>query len=159
MKVITLENLRHFKSLMMTYINRPDDELQLNNEWLQMVYPIGAVYISSLPITPSELFGFGTWEQIKDTFLLCAGDNYSAGSTGGESEHVLTIEEMPSHTHTYKRHAFDRYDSDPVIGEDVYGANNKTLSAHEGTTEVTGGNQPHNNMPPYLTVYAWKRVA
>lgn len=159
MKIVTLENLRHFKSLIMTYVNRPDDELQLNNEWLQMVYPIGAVYISSLPITPSELFGFGTWEQIKDTFLLCAGDNYSAGSTGGESEHVLTIEEMPSHTHTFDHNVL--VDTTADNGFTVGQATNKqhTIIDSINSMQATGGNQPHNNMPPYLTVYAWKRVA
>lgn len=101
----------------------------------------------------------GTWEQIKDMFLLASGDMYNAGITGGEATHTLTIDEMPSHTHTYKRHAFDRNDSDPTTGEDVYGANNKTLDAHEGTTESVGGNQPHNNMPPYLAVYIWKRIS
>ena len=159
MKVITLDNLRLFKTLIMSQLNNPDSENYPNNEWLQMVYPVGAIYLSTSDINPLGLFGFGTWERIKDTFLLCAGDTYASGSTGGEAEHTLTVDEMPSHTHTYKRHAFDRNDSDPTTGEDVYGANNKTLAAHEGTTESTGGGGAHNNMPPYLAVYAWKRVA
>lgn len=44
--------------------------------------------------------------------------------------HVLTTDEMPSHSHQYKRHAFDRTDTDPETSEDVYGANNKTLAAY-----------------------------
>ena len=158
MNVVTLERLRQFKTLMMAYINNPDSESYPNNDWLKMVYPVGSIYMSTSNVSPIELFGFGKWEQIKDTFLLCAGDIYSAGSTGGESEHILTTEEMPSHSHAYKRHAFDRNDTDPETGEDVYGANNKTLSAHTGTTEISGGGLAHNNMPPYLTVYAWRRV-
>lgn len=158
MKVITLKNLTQFKNLLMSHISRPGDDMQINNEWLKMTYPVGSIYMSVSDMSPDELFGFGIWEQIKDTFLLCAGDNYSVGDIGGEAEHILTEEEMPSHTHTYKRHAFDRNDSDPETGEDVYGANNKTLAAHEGTTVATGGGQAHNNMPPYLAVYAWKRV-
>ena len=158
MKVVTLERLRQFNTIIMAKINNPDSESYPNNDWLKMVYPVGSIYISISDTYPSELFGFGTWEQIKDMFLLCAGDSYSAGSIGGESEHILTIDEMPSHTHSYKRHAFDRNDSDPATGEDVYGANNKTLDAHEGTTGDTGNGQAHNNMPPYLAVYAWKRI-
>lgn len=119
---------------------------------------VGEIYITTANENPSAKFG-GTWEQIKDTFLLASGDTYSAGSIGGESEHVLTVDEMPSHTHTYKRHAFDRTDSDPETGEDVYGANNKTLSAHIGMTDATGGGLAHNNMPPYLAVYVWKRIS
>ena len=123
-----------------------------------LIPSIGEIYITTSNENPVVKFG-GVWEQIKDTFLLASGDLYVAGSIGGEATHTLTIDEIPSHTHQYKRHAFDRNDTDPETGEDVYGANNKTLAAHEGTTEATGNGQPHNNMPPYLTVYVWKRVA
>ena len=153
MKTITLENLEIFKELLMEHIGSP------KNEWIQMVYPVGSIYIGTLEKTPEELFGFGTWEQIKDTFLLCAGDNYVGGDTGGEAEHTLTIEEIPSHAHTYKRHSFNNNDNDPDTGDDVYGVSNKMLDAHLGTTSYTGENRAHNNMPPYLTVYAWKRTA
>ena len=158
MNVVTLERLRQFKTLLMASINNPDSESYQNNEWLQVVYPVGAIYTSTSNTNPVELFGFGTWEQIKDVFLLAAGDSYAAGSVGGEAAHTLTVDEMPSHAHHYKRHAFDRNDTDPETGEDVYGANNKTLGAHIGVTESTGSGQAHNNMPPYLAVYAWKRV-
>lgn len=107
----------------------------LNNTVNTLIPAIGEIYISTSNENPSVRFG-GTWKQIKDTFLLAAGDSYSLGSIGGEVIHTLTIDEMPSHTHTYKRHAFDRNDADPETGEDVYGANNKTLAAHTGTTEA-----------------------
>ena len=50
---------------------------------LQSVYPVGAVYISTSDTNPETLFGFGTWERIKDVFLLAAGDTYPAASSGG----------------------------------------------------------------------------
>ena len=118
---------------------------------------IGEIYITTSNENPSIKFG-GTWEQIKDLFLLSAGDEYTAGIYGGESEHTLTIEELPSHTHTYKRHTLNREDTDPDTGEDAYGVSNKTLEAREGTTGAVGSGQPHNNMPPYLVVYVWKRI-
>lgn len=130
----------------------------LNNIVDALTPAVGEIYITISDENPSVRFG-GTWEQIKDTFLLASGDIYSVGSIGGEATHVLTLDEMPSHTHMYKRHAFDRNDNDPTTGEDVYGANNKTLDAHEGTTGSSGGGQPHNNMPPYIAVYIWKRVS
>lgn len=61
-------------------------------------YPIGSIYQSTSSATPGSLFG-GTWERIKDVFLLSAGDTYHAGSTGGEATHTLTISEMPAHAH------------------------------------------------------------
>ena len=144
------------------YIGSPVSKEELlsyvRSEMLTSMYPVGSIYISTSSISPANIFG-GEWNQIKDVFLLSAGDAYEAGSIGGEASHVLTVDEIPSHSHIYKRHAFDRNDTDPTTGEDVYGANNKTLDAHEGTTSPTGGNMPHNNMPPYLTVYVWKRTA
>lgn len=110
-------------------------------------YPVGSIYISVNSTNPNTLFG-GTWEQLKDVFLLAAGDTYSAGSTGGEATHTLTIEEMPSHTHSAAVKAYNI-----PSGYDSAGG------ATSGSTGATGGNQPHNNMPPYLAVYAWKRVA
>lgn len=158
MKIVTLENLRQFKTLLFAHINNPDGESYPNNEWLQMVYPVGSIYISTSDIYPTDIFGFGVWERIKDTFLLASGDTYQAGSVGGEDAHTLTVNEIPSHNHEYKRHAFYRDETDPDAGEDVYGVSNKTLSAYVGTTGNVGGGQPHNNMPPYLAVYVWKRT-
>ena len=108
---------------------------------------MGAVYLSASATDPATLFG-GAWERIQDRFLLCAGSTYSAGSTGGEAKHTLTIEEMPSHSHTLYE-----------------GSGGSTSSAVKESgniaaqTQPAGGSRPHNNMPPYLAVYSWQRVA
>lgn len=67
---------------------------------IDLLYPVGSIYISMKNLNPATLFG-GTWEQLKDRFLLAAGDNYSGVNNpkGGESSHVLTVAEMPSHQH------------------------------------------------------------
>ena len=120
---------------------------------------IGEVYITTSNENPSVKFG-GIWEQIKDVFLLAAGDEYIAGSIGGESEHVLTVDEIPSHSHIFNRHQLWRTEDVPEAGtSDGYGASNKTLAVYSDNTGSIGGGQAHNNMPPYLTVYVWKRVA
>ena len=118
---------------------------------LQAIYPVGAIYISTVSTSPAELFGFGTWERIQDTFLLAAGDKYLAGSTGGEAEHTLTEEEMPIHSHNFT--AIQRDSSKSTLATGSYG-----YESTEGSTENTGGGQAHNNMPPYLAVYIWKRT-
>ncbi len=41
------------------------------------IYPIGSIYLSVSSTDPSLLFG-GVWEQIKDRFLLGAGDTYKS---------------------------------------------------------------------------------
>ena len=93
--------------------------------------------------------------------MLAAGNNYPAGSTGGEAEHILTEEEMPAHDHEFDRHQLWRNEIVPpsttTMG-DGYGANNKTLDIYTDTTVATGAGDPHNNMPPYLAVHMWKRI-
>ena len=122
---------------------------------LDMVYPIGSLYMSMNATDPKDLFG-GTWERIKDRFLLACGDTYANGTTGGESEVKLTVDQMPSHTHGYTRSRL--FFSDPQ-GQNAIGYNNNIGQAIGAATHAAGGNKPHNNMPPYLAVYIWKRVS
>jgi hypothetical protein len=66
------------------------------------IYPVGATYISANSTDPGTLFG-GTWMQIKDKFLLSAGDTYTAGNTGGSADAVVVEHNhtQVEHTHTY----------------------------------------------------------
>lgn len=59
-----------------------------------MVHIIGRIILRILP----PYWG-GQWEQVKDVFILAAGDTYKKGQTGGEATHVLTVDEMPAHKH------------------------------------------------------------
>ena len=118
-----------------------------------LVYPVGAIYLSASATSPQTLFG-GTWTRIQDRFLLCAGSKYKAGGTGGEATHTLSVDEMPSHSHTM---TFSRSESTSGSQTPI------TRTAWSGTieyeTDAAGGGSAHNNMPPYLAVYAWKRTA
>lgn len=69
-----------------------------SSDW-EAIYPIGSIYMSANSTSPATLFG-GTWTQLKDQFLLCAGSTYNAGSTGGSANVTLTTANMPAHTHT-----------------------------------------------------------
>ena len=119
------------------------------------VYPVGSIYMSINNTNPSVLFG-GFWERIRDKFLLASGNKFPAGQTGGEEKHVLTVDELPSHTH------------DIVVASTTTGdveALNTTRYNNENTnykgmleSEPTGNGAAHNNMPPYLSVYIWQRV-
>lgn len=133
------------------------DVLQLGDSaWLtaQGAYPVGAIYLSVTDTNPAALFG-GTWERIGGRFLLGANDNYAAGSTGGETTHQLTTAEMPSHNHT-----LDNYNvTGGTTSFMTVQANDKKGYSGNVNTLYTGGNQPHNNMPPYLAVYMWRRTA
>ena len=67
---------------------------------LNLVYPVGSIYWSSNDTDPGTLFG-GTWQQIKDRFVLAAGDSYTNGAIGGAATVTLTVSNMPSHTHSF----------------------------------------------------------
>lgn len=125
------------------------------DEWFSTkIYPIGSIYISMNSTNPSELFGFGTWELTsKDRFLLGVGDTYTqANTTGGEATHTLTVDEIPSH-----RHSIAAYGNG--FRAESTGSTANTDNETKMYTDNTGGGQPHNNMPPYLTAYIWKRIS
>ena len=124
---------------------------------LLMAHPIGSIYSSTVATSPADLFG-GTWVRIKDAFLLSAGDTYSAGSTGGSATHTLTVDEMPSHSHDVGiAYPFEAGSALPFV---PYSSNPEPyVVGNYDVVKFTGNNQPHNNMPPYLAVYMWRRVA
>lgn len=163
---------------------------------LSSIYPVGSIYMSVNNTNPGTIFG-GTWEQIKDTFLLSAGNTYAAGSTGGSATVKLEVAHMPSHTHVQNAHnhgasttsngghshdarfkgfggsasASGWYYARRNIAEDSYdgtarititdGGHSHGISVNNttATNQNTGGSQAHDNMPPYLAVYVWKRTA
>ena len=134
-------------------------------QW-EKIYPVGSIYISANSTSPAELFG-GTWERIKDVFLLAAGDTHAAGSTGGEEQHKLTISELPPHSHAVAPLGAKGGTNGNLVINDKYGAMSgaDTLNLSGGNafyarnTSIVGERQAHNNMPPYLTVYMWQRTA
>lgn len=128
------------------------------------MYPVGSIYqTTSSTFNPQTAWG-GTWERIKDRFLLAAGDTYTGGSTGGEATHKLTAQEMPSHTHTmYVNNDGSSSSWSPTAGEYLIKPDGVTTSKknYQGKLAQNGAglDQAHNNMPPYLAVYIWKRTA
>lgn len=129
----------------------------------KILYPIGSIYMSVNSTDPSQLFG-GVWEQINGRFLYCT--NSASKQLGGENEHTLTINEMPSHEHGAVRGSYssriltDRGDGGGGGVSISFPSNLSTQSnAWRGNyMESRGGNKPHNNMPAYFTVYCWYRV-
>ena len=142
-----------------------------SNFILDNVYPVGSIYMNVNSTNPGTLFG-GTWEQIQGRFLLGMSSSYPAGSQGGEATHTLTISEMPSHKGhlssgiaggaPYEKGNYKGFlNSDKMT---AYGDGGRGWNVYAGNemhpaSEAVGGGQAHNNMPPYLSVYIWKRTA
>ena len=147
---------------------------------LDTIYPVGSIYMSVNAVNPSILFG-GVWEQIKDRFLLAAGDTYSNASTGGEATHLLTASESGqkaltisggSHIHSgLRRSVFGSgsttgFVSGAATQSDVStaqvtvnsDASTGATGTHTHSVSAENASSAHNNMPPYLVVNIWKRT-
>ena len=117
-------------------------------------------WVSNDPTSPASFIG-GTWERIEGEFIMGASDTYPAGSTGGEAKVAITVEQMPRHKHDWlgvmnKRNGEVDYSNyAPDINEDhlVSSYNSKA------GVQYAGEGKPHNNIPPYYSMYIWRRVA
>lgn len=140
-------------------------------------YPVGSVYISVNNTNPTTYFG-GTWEQIKDRFLLCCGSTYSAGSTGGSTTHqhkygfqyggyyrdVALEQNGNSGLLNYSNSSdFSLTGGGSSAGSYTAEINNGSESAMKSTSmshyRMTANTSATSTLPPYLAVYVWKRVS
>lgn len=148
---------------------------------ISAVYPVGAYYWSGSPTDPGSFIG-GMWEQITGKFLLASDDvlengviktagTYHVGATGGEATHTLTIAEMPQHSHaTGCNNANYNFNKVYKLEGAISGATGSLAGGYSEDTYIengtnyvqtspTGNSQPHNNLPPYIVGYLWKRIA
>lgn len=125
---------------------------------LLLAHPVGSYYWSSNNTSPEKLFG-GTWERVENTFIYAASDEHPVGEKGGEETHTLTTEEMPSHTH-YPPVAVT-FGGSAGVKRSLFATSSDFWSRGDAENAVTetGGDQPHNNMPPYIAAYCWHRTA
>jgi len=135
-------------------------------------FPVGTILMTTENVNPSTYIG-GTWVEINDVFLLAAGTSHPAGETGGSEEVALTVAQMPAHRHYTinmahseagvspdYQHTVARYDRTNTSWSDChYQLNGISNEANAGRSSTTGGGEAHDNMPPYLAVYTWKRTA
>lgn len=151
---------------------------------LDTIYPVGSIYMSVNSTSPATLFG-GSWTALQNRFLVGAGNTYKVNATGGEATHKLTAAEMPKHAHDTP--FFNNMTANGEMKSDFIGVFGKGMTASaalkemgasstmemwwkeqtnkaEGNewaylTSYKGSNVAHNNLPPYLAVYMWKRTA
>lgn len=86
--------------------------------------------------------------------------SFTAGSTGGEYKHKLTVTELASHRHDAPIPQNLASVTTTDIGYGAMKVENPKIGGNAGYyTSLVGGNQSHNNIQPYITVYYWKRTA
>jgi hypothetical protein len=120
---------------------------------MQTIYPVGAIYISTLSTNPATLLGFGTWgAYAAGRVLVGVGTSdqaFTAAATGGESTHALSIAELAAHTHNQQT----------STSSGVIGAGGGIGNFAGSQTGSTGSGTAHNNLQPYVVVYMWLRSA
>ena len=147
---INADNLNKIENQLETLTN-------LQDQLLDIFYPIGSYYeTSDTSFDPNVTWG-GTWVKDSKGRVTVALDDSDAdfntiSKTGGEKTHKLTVDEMPSHGHGIQTW----HDGGATNGVQAYDAKNKGQVA---PTMSTGGNQPHNNLQPYIVVVRWHRKA
>lgn len=135
---------------------------------LDSVYPVDSIYISYSHTDPSLLFG-GVWDRISNAFLWGADPTGTIGETGGEREHWLTKDEIPYHTHDFeystnngasftsaKAGKDGKYEGDNYLG---FSNSVTEFTSYQVRVAGAGGGNAHNNMPPYVQVSIWRRIA
>lgn len=128
---------------------------------MDLCWPIGSYYWTNKEKSPEELFG-GKWEKIEGKFIYAADNNRKVDSIGGEEKVKLTINEMLAHTHTPNNGGkFAKFYSYITCKDGYYG--HVARSGWEeynycSSTAQTGGDQPHENMPPYIDAFCWRRI-
>lgn len=147
------------------------------SNFLLAAHPVGSIYQTISPENPAVTFGGGTWERIENRFIMGASDTYPAGSTGGSTahEHEYKLEFMwrlgalvgyPTSaiaTYNYKTQSWN--DNNKKVNDGQYTLTNDGFSSTYGekpggeTYSVTGNTASSSSIPPYYSVYIWRRVA
>ena len=126
---------------------------------IDLIFPIGFVVTLETNINPNEIWG-GTWiRTAKGKFIVGLNENETEfrtlGRTGGEKTHVLTVDEMPSHSHGQIVTA----GTGGTATRTDYTDDSRGQKYPQGiNTNETGGGKAHNNLPPYEVAYKWKRI-
>lgn len=129
----------------------------LTKQLFLLMHRVGDIIFSTSDENPSTIYG-GTWVawgkgQVPVGVDTSDSDFNTVEKTGGEKEHTLTVDEMPSH-----KHDFGQQFTGMPVSSGNYGYYMIT-GTQTDVIKNTGGNQPHNNLQPYITCYMWKRTA
>lgn len=126
--------------------------------------PVGGIIIwsgsqSDIPTNWQLCDGTNGTPDLRNRFVVGAGNQYTVGGTGGEAKHTLTTSEMPSHGHGVSINgnvgmttAQATFSGGGVVVSDPF-------YIGELTSSKTGGSKPHNNLPPYYALCYIMKIA
>ena len=143
-------------------LSQVEQNLQGQIDTLKNVYAVGSIYMSVNSTSPASLFG-GTWERIKDRFLLGSGDTYNAGATGGSATHTHNASGFAKICTSAEGFNMSQKDQTKSWSINYRMATPSNATQQTGTTswgvDTDTTIASTSNMPPYLAGYIWKRTA
>lgn len=125
-------------------------------------FPVGYIIMTVSSTNPGTYLG-GTWKRWGEGRTIVGVDTSdtdfsTAEKMGGEKTHKLTQDEMPAHSHLLTGGPSNSGSPSTInLSGNGYGSAVQQLTY--GAAVSTGGDESHNNMPPYITCYIWKRTA
>lgn len=133
--------------------------------FFNLVYPVGAIYMSVNPTNPSELFPRTAWAEWGKGRVPVGVDTSQtefnkAEKTGGSKIVTLTVDHMPSHTHKVPKPEWYGVVTDADTGFGLLRTKNPIKDGSDGfVSTATGSGKAHSNLQPYITCYMWVRTA
>lgn len=134
--------------------------------FLEIVYPIGSIYISTVNTSPAMIVG-GTWQRVENA-VLRSGEEMGYV---GEDEHTLTVAEIPAHSHGIKTevNGTKKLIYSNVVSTAGYNWTNvflgddkltvrKTIPHSQDGTNWTGGNESHSIVQRSFNCFIWYRI-
>lgn len=133
---------------------------------LDIIYPVDSLYMSFNSSSPAS-FMTGTWEQITDRFLYCSN---LGGVQGGESSHSHALDNGGALIDTLESNNWlnigstansDLLGTFTPVHKTAYLVSEVNTSSETAfhPIKLTGNSNEEQTLPPYLTIYAWKRIA
>lgn len=131
------------------------------SNFLLAAHPVGSIYQTTSPENPSVTFGGGTWERIEGRFIMGASDTYPAGSTGGSATKTIAKTNLPNEkifVYSLYTKGSEGREFDAVSLSYTHSDGSGDFS-RTGITDPLGDSTPLDILPPYYSVYIWRRVA
>lgn len=143
------------------------DNYYTKTQIIDLIYPIGSVFITVNNVNPKTYLPNTNWELIEDRFLLGAGSTYTAGATGGNENHTHSLD------NGYAQITYTWQDSQNRLGLNIKQVNSWYMTRYTKSSgagyedgskisydaaQLAGSTDSSSNMPPYLVVYMWKRI-
>ena len=120
-------------------------------------------YANSEAVRAGE--GYGVWTRYAEgrvpigvgtaKDINAQSKTFTLGQIGGEYSHTLTEAEMPNHNHKINQGAVN---ASGEIGTYTSGDDKTNIADSKITSDTKGGNQPHNNIQPFIAAGIWLRL-